>query len=377
MASSAADMAAEPSEAERKAEMLQKQMIRYRLRPDFVEDTSLRLLEVDGALAIARHSLTAVIGGVGSRKTTFVSLLLSAIHAQEQIFDGFKPCEGGIGLPILWFDTEQDPAESIWHLARVRNLSKDTDESLMQWFYYFNIGEIPLADRWQFIEDCIKETHPSVVAIDGLRDLCASINDEGEANFVMERLAQAAISYNFASLVCIHANPRERNEFTKAQGVLGSLVGQRAKSLIFVKPDPDNPREQSIITFEKVRGRTPAKRLFRMDAKGDVELRPMEEVTPEQQVKNVSLEDTWRPLFGGKASLRSRELQKAYIEANPKADGMPCTDRTARNAINSAVELGLLIKTEAGYNEIYYSMHAQANEENIDFDMSEEDDAPF
>lgn len=377
MAESAADMAKQHSEAERAAEELHARMERYRLTPDFVEDTSLRLLEVDGALAVARHSLTAVIGGVGSRKTTFVSLLLSAIHSEQPIFDGFKPCEGGIGKPILWFDTEQDPAESFWHLVRVRNLSHDTDESLMQWFNYYNVGEILLADRWQFIEDCIRETHPSVVAIDGLRDLCSSINDEAEANFVMERLSQAAITHNFASIVCIHANPRERSEFTKAQGVLGSLVGQRAKSLIFVKPDPDNPREQSIVTFEKVRGRTPAKRLFKMDAQGEVQLLPMEDSTPAQQVKKVSLDDIWRPLFGSKASLRSGELQKAYIEANAKADGKPCTGRTAMTAIREAVDMGILVKTEISPREVYYSMHATTYEEDIDFDSSEEGETPF
>lgn len=376
MASSAADMAAEPSEAERAATELRSKMQRYRLTPDFVEDTSLRLLEVDNALAIARHSLTAVVGGVGSRKTTFVSLLLSAIHAELPIFDGFKPCEGGIGKPILWFDTEQDPAESFWHLSRVRNLSHDTDESLMRWFYYYNIGEIPLADRWQFIEDCIKEIRPSVVAIDGLRDLCASINDEGEANHVMERLSQAAITHNFASLVCIHANPRERSEFTKAQGVLGSLVGQRAKSLIFVKPDPDNPREQSIVTFEKVRGRTPAKRMFKMDAQGEIQLFPMEDVTPAQQVKKINLEDIWRNLFGGKQYLRSSELIRIYMESNGKGD-KPCSESTARRAVTTATEMGILVKMENSDRSVYYSIKQSAvSEPEIDLTPSDEE-APF
>ena len=129
---------------------------------------------------------------------------------------GFK---GSPNADILWFDTEMSE-------RRIQDVTKRFTKP--QNITFLSIRQYSILERYTIIEQGIKELKPSLVVIDGFKELTQDINDQVYSTKLTNKLLQWTTEYGIHITGVLHTNP----ESNKPRGALGtelvnkcSLVG--------------------------------------------------------------------------------------------------------------------------------------------------------
>jgi hypothetical protein len=143
-------------------------------------------------------------------------------------------CAPAEGAAVVWFDTEQSTFDS-W-----KNVKRATDRTGLPDFpenlRAFCLVDVPTVERRELLplelerarKDCGR-VH--AVFLDGVGDLCQSVNDEKEANGLVDELCALATEYQTVIITVLHENSAAGPQQTgKTRGHLGSQLERKAES---------------------------------------------------------------------------------------------------------------------------------------------------
>ena len=145
-------------------------------------------------------------------KSTLVTILVAVCRCGQ-----LGPVEYALDHPskVIVFDTEQFEGDSHSQLMMMHELGEDDNgtEIIM-----FNLRKLGFAERTAFVKQAILREKPTLVIIDGIRDLIADINDSVGCPLLVQDLMQLASEVSCAIISVLHNNPSDG----KARGWIGT-----------------------------------------------------------------------------------------------------------------------------------------------------------
>lgn len=153
---------------------------------------------------------------------------------------------------VLWFDTEQDKYDSQMVMRRIQYVCgwdfKTDNERFhiysMRDFDKLNVKDTMAANRMTAIEAAIHYYKPTVVFIDGVRDLIDDFNDLAESAKLVQRLMSITSQENCCIWSVLHVNPNS----DKMRGHLGTELGNKVTDVFSIHKDKDVTTGK--VTFE-------------------------------------------------------------------------------------------------------------------------------
>lgn len=201
-----------------------------------------------------------VIGKAKSKKTFCISMFLASMAknglTQERIKGELPPDK----KRVIFFDTEQSEyyVQKVFH--RVRKLIGSTPDH----FEAYCLRKFTPAERLELIDTAIQtKTDLGFVAIDGIRDLVTSINDEEEATKIASYILKWTQEKQIHIVTALHQNKGDLN----ARGHLGTELVNKAQTVLSVSLDPMD-KNISIVEAEFCRDREPETFAFYVNEEG-------------------------------------------------------------------------------------------------------------
>ena len=188
--------------------------------------------------------LSLIQGRQKSKKTFFTSTICTSLLNEYTYIDKLAPTPPD-GTTIAIFDTEQSDYYAQITNRRIASLSGDSN------FYYFALRDSTPKERQQIIEHFIT-THKgkiSYVLIDGIVDLLFDFNDLKECSGLVQWVMRITKEYNVHISCILHEN----NSDGKARGHIGTMLAQKAETVLRIKKNDKQP-SRSTITGADTRG---------------------------------------------------------------------------------------------------------------------------
>jgi len=231
-------------------------------KPMTLPPVCLSLIGSDGNQGIigSLGDFSLVIGKAKSKKTFCISLFLAGMAKSGLIQDRFKgelPFEKN---RVIFFDTEQSEyyVQKVFH--RVCKLIGRTPDN----FDAYCLRKYTPDERLQIIDTAIQSTPDlGFVAIDGIRDLVTSINDEEEATKIASYLLKWTQEKQIHIITALHQNKGDTN----ARGHVGTELVNKAQTVLSVSLDPNN-KSVSIVEAEFCKDREPETFAFYVNENG-------------------------------------------------------------------------------------------------------------
>jgi hypothetical protein len=214
------------------------------------------ILKLAGQRISTAGNLTVIAAQAKHGKSAAVGAMLAAIFGEEGDagdYLGFEALQPE-GRAVVLFDTEQSPFDA-WQLVS-RAMKRAGLSRHPANLRAYAILDLSVPDRLQAIDIELRRAAADcggihAVFIDGVGDLCRSVNDEAEANDLVGKLVALAVLYECPIICVIHENPATQNFTRKTRGHLGSHMERKAESNLRVKKDADGV---SVIFSEICRG---------------------------------------------------------------------------------------------------------------------------
>lgn len=177
---------------------------------------------------VGNHTL--VVGKKKSRKSLFVSWMISQYEYPDQI-----------AKDIMIADTEQ----GLVHVWKMRKRVQKVTGHLVNVLYLR--GEQPKV-RMKILKQAVAEAKPKVLVIDGIRDLLFDINDPKESTEVVTWIEKLTVDDGVHVINVLHLNKTDQN----ARGHIGSELLNKAETTIELELDQKN--DLTIVKCESSRG---------------------------------------------------------------------------------------------------------------------------
>lgn len=235
-------------------------------KPLSLPPVCLSLIGSDGKEGIigSLGDFSLVIGKAKSKKTFCISLFLASMAKNGLIQDRFKGELPSNKNRVIFFDTEQSEYYVQKVLHRVFNLLGSRPEH----FEVYCLRKHTPEERLQIIDTAIQtKTDLGFVAIDGIRDLVTSINDEEEATKIASYILKWTQEKQIHIITALHQNKGDLN----ARGHLGTELVNKAQTVLSVSLDANN-KNISIVEAEFCKDREPETFAFYVNDEGLPEL---------------------------------------------------------------------------------------------------------
>ena len=335
-----------------------------RITPNSVIPKRRFLFEMFDKPCFARGELVGITGRAKSGKTFFTSMLMALGVCNEVM--GIRRIDPK-PLRVLWMDTEQseestqeilcDRIMKLWQRNMPEGESIENFPSEM--FDIFNVRAEAWQDRLPLLETAIKEYHPDLVILDGIRDLVNDINDGILSQEVIERLMHLASETECCIVSILHQN--KASEDKNLRGWIGTELTY--KSFEVYECSKDNDRIFSVKQTMTRKYDIDNALQFVVDAEGlpmPVSHAISHAVAKSaisalsnapQSAGNYNAEEVFTSVMQEGEKLRAYELQKRVM------------DRYKYITLNSylyikdmAQRIGLLCKTVVNPRCVYYSL---------------------
>jgi len=245
-----------------KVEELLKQAKIDPKKPLSLPPVCLSLIGSDGKEGIigSLGDFSLVIGKAKSKKTFCISMFLASMVQSMTTQERIKG-ELPIGKKrVIFFDTEQSEFYVQKVLHRVFKIIGSTPEH----FEAYCLRKFTPGERLQLIDTAIQSIPDlGFVAIDGIRDLVTSINDEEEATKIASFILKWTQEKQIHIIAALHQNKGDLN----ARGHLGTELVNKAQTVLSVSRDPNN-KNISIVEAEFCRDSEPETFAFYVDEEG-------------------------------------------------------------------------------------------------------------
>ena len=217
-----------------------------RADPRKPKDVPAPVLMLRGECILRRQRIVLITGCAGSRKTSVLTLLCSAMQGSkitsEMLASGT--------LKGLYIDTEQNPDQTDRIINRVITATGTDFDSVGLAVY--NLLDLPRNYIAPAIEALIKEFHPDYVVIDNTTDTVETTMDDTVAELAGYQFRQIAQKYNLCLIGVVHSN--EGKADGTPRGWIGKELLRRADVLLYLT----NKGDYSTASFKKFRdGKAP------------------------------------------------------------------------------------------------------------------------
>jgi Bifunctional DNA primase/polymerase, N-terminal/AAA domain len=185
--------------------------------------------------------LVVIQAKVKSGKSSVVGAMMAAMlgaPGDGRDYLGFRGANPE-RLPIIHFDTEQsreDHFALIQRTLRRAGASSVPDNFHSYWLTAFSLQE-RVAGLLHLVEKLCRRYSgaAAIIFVDGVGDLCSSLNDEQKANELVDKLYALAMKYGCPLVAVLHENPG--SEIGKTRGHLGSQLERKAASNLRLEKD--------------------------------------------------------------------------------------------------------------------------------------------
>ncbi|MHA8101465.1 hypothetical protein PQG46_06475 [Aquirufa nivalisilvae] len=179
------------------------------------------------------NNISTIIGKPKSKKTIFLSLLISEIISKNINTGTFKVGDHKKNR-ILIFDTEQSKSFAKLTYSRIEQITKLDSMANVQ---VLSLRETPQWERIDYIEKIINHYDDILlVIIDGIRDLISDINNLHASSVLLNKLLKWSTVGNLHIMNVIHQNKIDPN----ARGHLGTELVNKSESVILVENSSEN-----------------------------------------------------------------------------------------------------------------------------------------
>jgi len=315
------------------------------------------MLERDGIPFLPRCEITAIKAKAKSGKTHLCQWWAAAAIGTAGKF--IRPSDKEEIPPprrVLYVDTEQSKRSSY---KTMRNIvwmagydTRENHPELTVW----NLRSLHTDERMPFLQGMVATGKYDLVILDGIKDLTKDINDNQEADRVLNTLTNLVETYNIALLTVLHENPSK--DADKMRGHLGTELLNKAFDVFEIsldrdagvfnilhtdsrdKPlpiwalhfveDPDNPGHDTLEECE------PTKHEGAKDTTATATAKP--------QTKEEKVTDAFVRIFMADGLSRTyKELCKSFMIITEKSE------RTFADWLKAADAYGLVSKNEEGW----------------------------
>ena len=192
------------------------------------------IFKVKGINTISKGDLHLIQAQAKHGKSTLVTILVAVCRCGQ-----LGPVEYALDHPakVVVFDTEQFESDSHSQLKMMHELGEDDNGSEIM---MFNLRKFGFAERTAFIKQSIMREKPTLVIIDGIRDLIPDINDSVGCPMLVQELMQLASGVGCAIICVLHNNPSDG----KARGWIGTELLNKCGYSFEVK------KNGSVVTVE-------------------------------------------------------------------------------------------------------------------------------
>ena len=302
------------------------------------------LVELNNVRILSPGGLAMISALAGTGKSSVIEAALSSV---VNTFEG-----DSLGLRFnakeaLYVDTERSQGET--HISRDRFLRRcgltanDFTPACIRWENLRGVEK--LEDRLLYLNDILAAPSiPEIIVIDGVGDFIADPNDSETCVALVSKLSAAVHERKIGIILTLHVNPKERN--TKARGVLGSELWRKCESVLIIEKLADGTRRLTTdFDLGKNRGGTDeVASFFRWDAEKGMHVScepPFEKGTTGAVAKGRD----FIVKKMGAGSFTHGELKKMIMEIGK-------SDRSASRWIGELLEIGMIVKNEAGNYEV-------------------------
>lgn len=327
----AAKIAADERQLQAQAEQQEREYLQDLL--DLSTDTADTrfLFSIGGVPTIPTGELIGIKGKAKVGKSQFAYYLAGAMLAGEQRGNVTPIIKQG---KVLVFDTEQSRASLQKCCRRALRLAGRTPSANHEDFMPFTMRSHTPEERRQRITQAIEAQRPSMVVIDGIRDLLHNFNDLNESSEVMQWLLTLTAEHGCTILCVLHQNKARDDD--NMRGHLGTELLNKLTDCFEVRK---NDGRFTVICTDSRNMPCPDVS-FTIDSDGCFSC------VTSQAVGNEKEERIRRALelcFGNQPEMGYNELVKTYhAEA-------AVSEPTAKNHIRQAKEMGMLQTKNGAY----------------------------
>ena len=195
------------------------------------------LFKLYGIPCFPRGELVALTGKEKCGKTFVSSMLMTSCVKSEVLTVRRNTVQP---LHVLWYDTEQseESTQEILKERIMRLIGEDDAQAIIdEYFSIFNVRSENWQERLPILQVAMRECHPDLVILDGVRDLVNDINDGVMAQQVMESLMQLASDCSCCIVCILHQNKSVDDK--SLRGFLGSELAKKAFEVYECLKDAD------------------------------------------------------------------------------------------------------------------------------------------
>ena len=197
------------------------------------------LLFLDGCCILRRQRMAVITGKAGSRKTSFLTLLCSAMgggHVSPRlkangVFKG------------VYLDTEQPPDLTAKIKERLKAMGGEKETRV------FNTLDMPKEFLIKLVEYITQKSNADYIILDNGTDIFDGVMNEEQASFAGRFLRQLAVAYDICVICVVHQNEGESN--TTPRGWIGRELIRKSYYAFLVKNKPG--AGYSELSFPKIR----------------------------------------------------------------------------------------------------------------------------
>ena len=323
------------------------------------------LFEMFDKPCFARGELVGITGRAKSGKTFFTSMLMALGVCTEVM--GIRRIEPK-PLRVLWMDTEQseestqeilcDRIMKLWQ----RNMPEgETIENFpSDMFDIFNVRAEAWQDRLPLLETAIKEYHPDLVILDGIRDLVNDINDGILSQQVIERLMNLASETDCCIVSVLHQN--KASDDKNLRGWIGTELTYKSFEVYECSKDSDRifsikqtmTRKYDIdevLQFVVDGEGLPTEVCSQAAARAIAKSENTANIVTKEATTNYDAEEVFTTVMQEGEKLRAYELEKRVMERYKSI-----TLNGYLYIKDMAQRIGLLCKTVINPRCVYYSL---------------------
>ena len=323
------------------------------------------LFEMFDKPCFARGELVGITGRAKSGKTFFTSMLMALGVCHEVM--GIRRIEPK-PLRVLWMDTEQseestqeilcDRIMKLWQRNMPEGESIENFPSDM--FDIFNVRADAWQDRRPLLETAIKEYHPDLVILDGIRDLVNDINDGILSQQVIERLMNLASETDCCIVSVLHQN--KASDDKNLRGWIGTELTYKSFEVYECSKDSDRifsikqtmTRKYDIdevLQFVVDGEGLPTEVCSQAAARAIAKSANTANIVTKEATTNYDAEEVFTSVMQQGEKLRAYELEKRVMERYKSI-----TLNGYLYIKDMAQRIGLLCKTVINPRCVYYSL---------------------
>jgi len=194
------------------------------------------LMQVGGVPGFAKGDLAAIKAKQKQGKTHAIAVIIAVLLGCKKFRIRANQEKK---IKILYFDTEQKPADTQEIYRGVFRLAGLPEEDIHDYLQFWTIEAMPFGEMFDNVKFIIEEEKPDMVIIDGFIDLVNDFNDLAASKQFVNEMRSLATTFNCAIVGVLHTNKAADDH--NMRGHVGTMLAQKSALVLeCTKSDSNN-----------------------------------------------------------------------------------------------------------------------------------------